>query len=276
MLSELEKDKLKLLVYEILRDDADKFDFKSYVDSSLTFEENKTIILDKLDMFKETQISKEIVQEQQILTMLNNQQHNKNIDLLNKISDKIKVMMVYGGTGSGKTCFCYKLIQKYKDKQVYVFNSPIPHIISKMGYKNMLSLGELSRLNNIVLWLDEVQLSFRRDDKRSNETFLMLCSLARQKDITLIFSTSDTRWVNKGLESYVSHWIIKDIDVSLIKQGSAIKKIIRNVMPLAGDELSLTPDEYIAYSKVDNIQGLFTFVKPIYYNDTFSKAYKNI
>ena len=41
--------------------------------------------------------------------------------------------------------------------------------------------------------------------------------MARQKGLTLIISTSDSRWITKGTESFVNLWIIKDLDYELIK-----------------------------------------------------------
>ena len=105
--------------------------------------------------------------------------------------------------------------------------------------------------------------------------FLKLCSLARQNSLSIIFSTNDSRWVNKSLESYVSHWIVKDIDISLVKNGSAIKKIVRKIMPLVTDDLELDVEEYLFSSKDDpDYNGKHTFKKPLYFTDELSKAWK--
>jgi SpoVK/Ycf46/Vps4 family AAA+-type ATPase len=185
----------------------------------------------------------------------------------------VKILVIQGSTGCGKTALAFKLLEKCK-KPVYIFKHPNPKLIEAIGYHNMKSESEFAKLRDCYVYLDEPQLYFKKQDKQNNDYFLLLGSMARQYGFSLIISTSDTRWVNKGLESYVSHWIIKDLDLSLVKQGSMIKSIIKNVMPLAVDDLNLELEEYIYYSKKDIFNnGLHKFIKPKYFDDRFSKAF---
>ena len=64
----------------------------------------------------------------------------------------------------------------------------------------------------------------------------------------MVFSTSDTRWITRGLESYIDVWLIKDIDVALVKQGSMIKKIIKKNSLIDPEAFKCRIDEYLFYS----------------------------
>jgi hypothetical protein len=271
-MNDTEKERLRLCIMQELKDNFDKFDFEAHIDSSLTFNENKNILFEKIENFQGSTPDEET-------QMLNNLNNVKPIgsNFWDSINSNIKVLVCFGNTGSGKTCFIFKLLQSFKDKKpIYFYNHPKPELIQALGYKNMKSISEMSRITDSLVYFDEPQLSFSKYDKKLNDNFVLLCSLARQNDNTLIFSTSDTRWVNKSLESYVSHWVIKDIDMNLIKNGSVAKTIIKSVMPLAINELNLTLNEYIFYSKMDSLHnGLHNFNRPIYFDDRLSKAYKN-
>ena len=127
-----------------------------------------------------------------------------------------------------------------------------------------------------VVWVDEPQLVYPKYEKRNNDGLLMMCSLARQRDITLIFSTSDTRWINKGMEAYVDTWVIKNLDFSMVKQGSIIKKIIsqkyHNIMPNTfrlkqNEAIMYCPDQLPRPEKV-------SIELPSFWSESLSKPYK--
>lgn len=274
MLNNQEKERLRLYVIKELKEDYDLFDIESEMDSSLTYDENINIIADKIELMKEKDVDRDTFLEHQLQKKLDNMKPQSKGGFWRKIIDKVKVVVCIADTGEGKTAWSFKHLQNYS-KDVYIYKHPNPKLIEALGYHSMTSLSEISSLTNAVIYFDEPQLSFPKADKRSNETFLLLCSLARQNDITLVFSTSDTRWINKGLESYVSHWIIKGIDVNLIKNGCVVKRIIKQIMPLAQDELLLEKDEYLLYSRKHAIHnGKHKFRLPLYYDDRFSKAYR--
>ena len=188
---------------------------------------------------------------------------------------KCKIITVIGDTGSGKTACSYSILDKITDRDKYILNHPLPDILGPSGIKNIKDL-DTDSLKDCALWIDEPQLIFPKYDKRNNDSLLMLYSLIRQKDIVMILSTSDTRWINKGMEAYVDTWGIKDLDFSLIKQGSTIRKIIaqkyHNIMP-AG--FSMAKDEAILYcrNQLDKPESIQVPL-PEYWGEQFSKPYK--
>jgi len=272
-LSETEKEKLRLLIINELPDQWDKFDIDAEIDSSLSFEENKNIILEKIDVLREKEINLDAVQENKIMSNIQNMRIRERTfwyDILHNI----RVLIVYGGTGTGKTALAFSILQKFK-KPVYIYKHPNKKLITSMGYIPIETLEILNNKNGIIIYIDEPQIHLPKYDKTSNDMFEAICSLARQRDITLIISTSDTRWVNRGLESYVTHWAIKDIDPKLIKNGSTAKNIIKDFC-INFDDFKLEIDEYIFYSrKDDQHNGKYRFQKPIYFDDKLSKAYQN-
>jgi hypothetical protein len=221
------------------------------------------------------QENSELVLEKELATAMNNISTDSS-DFWLELRKDMRVVLILGGSGTGKSALSMKKLQSFRGyKPIYVYKHPKPEIMSAMGYINLYSESEMYSLHDCVLWISEPQLWWARGDKKSNEMFELLCTLARQKDITLIFDTCDSRWVTRGLESHITHWVIKKIDVELLKNGSSAKKIIKNLMPLVTKELELKNTEYLFYTSVDKkYNGLHTFSYPLYYDERLSKAYK--
>lgn len=268
----LQKEQLRLKIMQELGSNFDYFDFDAEIDSNLTLQENENIIYEKIQglIGYDFTTNKEKLQLEN-LSRLN----NKKQEVIKQIVQDIRIAYICGNSGSGKSALSYKLLGYFK-KEVYIYLPPKPDLVQALGYKVLWDIGKLNRITNSVIYIDEPQLYFNRGDNKQNDFFLRLCSIARHNDLTLIFSTSDTRWVNKGLESYITHWFIKNIDLNLIKNGSAIKKIVRNTLMLCQDDLNLEKNEYILYNKIKpEYNGITTFNKPLFYNEDFSKCYKN-
>ena len=139
----------------------------------------------------------------------------------------------------------------------------------------MNSIETLSRVVDCAVYIDEPQLSFSKDDKRSNIFLKKLYTLAGQRGITIILSTSDSRWVNKGTEAFVSSWFIKDCEVELIKNGSKIKNIIRNYGTFGLVDFKLNVDEFIYHDRSElEKSGKYIFEPTSFWNDILSKPYR--
>ena len=103
---------------------------------------------------------------------------------------------------------------------------------------------------------------------------MRLLSLCRQRNITLIIATSDTRFINRGLESYIDVWIIKDLYFELVKQGSIIKRIVKEFSYIDFEGKKLLVDEYIFFSRIyEDYNGQQKFEQPAYFDDRHSKPY---
>lgn len=186
-----------------------------------------------------------------------------------------KVVSVVGNTGSGKTAACFNILSSFKDRDLFIVDHPFPEALEGTNIQNIPSIS-FEEVSDCVIWIDEPQLVFPKYEKRNNDSLLMMCSLARQRDITLLFSTSDTRWINKGMEAYVDTWVIKNLDFNLVKQGSVIKKIIQqkyhNIMPTT---FKLGQDESIVYCPNQLERPIKVKSKlPSFWTEKLSKPYK--
>ena len=188
--------------------------------------------------------------------------------------DKANSILIVGRKRSGKTALAYKLLENSK-KPVYVYGNPKPELIRALGYDVLYSLEDLERCQNITLWIDEVQLFLKHYDKTHNSALQRLLSISAHRDITIILSTSDTRFINKALESYIDVWLVKDIEVMLVKRGSMIKNIIRKYALIDEEGFRLNNNEYIVYSiNFQEINGRFTFKLPNYFTEEHSKPFR--
>jgi len=129
-------------------------------------------------------------------------------------------------------------------------------------------------LENCILWIDEPQLYSNLYERRANVWLRRLLSICAQRDVKIILSTSDTRFITRGIESYIDVWCIKDIELDLVKQGSMIKKIVKNHCFIMTRGFKLNVNEYIFYSRnFREFSGKHTFKKPDYFDESLSKPY---
>ena len=136
-------------------------------------------------------------------------------------------------------------------------------------------MEDMTRIQDCVVYIDEPQLFLPKYDKKNNDALLKLISLSRQRNITLLISTSDTRWVNKALESYVDTFVLKDVDYDMTKQGSKIRSIIKDIVFISPQEFTLQVNEYIFYNrKTQEMNGKKYFDLPSYFSDEHSKAFR--
>lgn len=185
-----------------------------------------------------------------------------------------KSLAIVGAPRTGKTALGYDISDNY-DIPKYIFLHPKPKEIEKLGFKQCYGEYELENLNDCLLWMDEPQLYIELYDRRGNRTLRRILSICAQRNVKIIISTNDTRFITRGLESYIECWCIKDIDFDLIKQGSMIKKIIQKSSFVSPRGFKLDTNEYIFYSKnFRQYNGKHTFKEPAYFNETLSKPYR--
>jgi len=190
----------------------------------------------------------------------------------------LKTVFVTGNIRQGKTSFCYHMLQKIKKfKKVYVFKHPNPRLISKIGFNNLSNIDELENLNDCCIYIDEPNIVWPRYSKRGSIILQKLLSLVGQKDIILILSTSDTRYLTSAEEFYVNCFVIKRIDYDLIKRGSKIKTIIDSMAYItpSGFARNLELNEYLLYSsEKEELNSKYTFKESACFNEKLSKPFK--
>ena len=189
--------------------------------------------------------------------------------------DKDGLFLLKDFTITHNTALAYLIINILK-KPIYFLKHPRPEIIEKLGYTNLASLEEIERLQDCVIFWDEPQLTTPIYDKKANRIIANVCSLARQLNITLIIASSDTRVFTKHNEAYFDLWLCKDVDYEMVKQGSKIKKAIRNNSKFEPSGFRLEINEFITESrKLREFNGKHTFDLPKKWSEEYSKPYRN-
>ena len=133
----------------------------------------------------------------------------------------------------------------------------------------------IEKLQDCVIYLDEPQLILSIQTKKSNKIISQICSLARQLNITLIISSSDTRVFSKSNEAYFDLWCVKDLDFDMVKNGSKIKNILRKNAKFDPAGLRLDDNEYLTECRRHpETNGKHIFELPIYFTDEHSKPFR--
>ena len=193
----------------------------------------------------------------------------------NKISiNEFKAVFVTGNTGSGKTSLVFKLLESAEGKPVYFVRHPRPELLEPFGYQNLYSLGEMERLSNCIVYWDEPNTYLSVVEYKKNAIIKNVLSLARQRNITLIISTSDTRAFTKGTEAYFDCWIVKDMRYSMSKQRSQVRQVIQDNSFVCPDDFSLMVNEFLFDNrKHKNLNGRHVFDLPTGWSEELSTPY---
>jgi len=188
---------------------------------------------------------------------------------------KVKTIAIYGDTGTGKTALAYKIIETLKGKKVYFLKHPKPFLLKKLGFNNLVNLESIQKMQDCIIYIDEPQLFLSIYDRKANKVISQVCSLARQRNITLIISSSDTRVFTKWNESYFDLWLVKDLDYSMVKNGSKIKKIYKDNSLLDANGLRLNDDEYLSESRtLSEFNGKHKFKLSSNWSEELSTPYR--
>lgn len=222
--------------------------------------------------YQEEEIKRYIVKNKRMI-------YNDSMSIWNDVVKCASVICVYGDKGSGKTALSFSILNKVfvnTKKKIFVYKYPKPKLIKKLGYNVMRSIEDLMRMENCCVYIDEPQLYFPFYEKRTNEAFARLMSLARQRDNMIVISTSVSHYINKMLECGIDVWVIKDTDYDRLKNGSRIKKVIQDNALVDPKEYMLNQDEYLFYSRrFSQYNSKHKFDLPHYFTDEMSKVYGN-
>jgi hypothetical protein len=260
-------------------EDSDKIDLVAAYDPDLSLSENQDLLAEEYPQFFLKAF--ESPGKPEILAVENQvakERHEAAPNSFSYLNRPPKSICIVGETRSGKTALSYAIcahIHTTFQLPVYVYNHPRPDLLQPMGYKNLQSIADVERLQDCILYCDEPQLSLPAAQKRNNDAIMALLSMCGQRGITLILSTSDTRYVNRGLESYIECWMVKDLDPLLVKQGSTIRNIIRSATFIDWTGFRCEKDEYVFSSRSFREEnGRKRFALPEFWNDALSSPYR--
>lgn len=192
--------------------------------------------------------------------------------------DKSLTVAIVGESGSGKTGMAYEMFDQYQgNKQIYIFNHPNPQLIKTLKTRhgrqfwNIDDFNKVIWMRNIILWIDEPQIYFPRI-----EALVKFLSIARHKDITVVFTSNESRWFQARIEAYIQTWIIKDLDPDMVKRGGKVSKIIKRFQTFDNDtdKFRLKKDEFIFSSRAfAEYNGFYKNTIPVWFTDALSKPF---
>ena len=196
-------------------------------------------------------------------------------NVLKEVMENSKAVVVLASTRSGKTALCYQLLMNSPTKK-YFFKHPRPELIKDLGIENCYDFADLAKLEDATVYVDECGIELPLKDRKANQKLRLLLTLAGQRNIKLIFSTSDTRYFTRGEEYFIDTWIVKDIPYEMIKRGSPVKRAIEDYEKIDVEAFSLQVHEFLIRNrKLKHLNGKHTFELPKFWNEKYSKPYSD-
>lgn len=252
---------------EIIEQDLDLYDFEGRVDSSITIEENYTIINEDFKLLYDKRLSekkdKDMEEEAKQIYREENAEGNLYLSQNN--------FLLLGKKGSGKTCQAMDLMVKIalvSDRKAYMFCYPKPELLKSMpiGVSNITNMNKLYNLQKAVVLIDESHIVFPSMDKKVNEDLRNLLSISRQNDVCFIFVCHNSYFINRGLFSYIDVRIIKEVNPNHWELERNYMKKLYEDTHIFGKENFFIDSDYVR--KADS------FKKPEWFTDEFSNSYK--
>lgn len=193
----------------------------------------------------------------------------------------VEVVGIVGERGSGKTALLYVLAECWKKQKrmgVYFFNDPNPGRLLRLGYKELRNFEDIEQDNirDCILLIDEPDVILPLVNGRTILSFVTFLTLCRQRNITVILATANSRYFNKQVESLIDLWCVKDLDYRLCKQGGVVKEIIKGYCLFDPTGFKMSVSEFIGYCRKLNINEKFHFEPVPFFTDEYSKGYTTV
>lgn len=145
---------------------------------------------------------------------------------VNKLDlDKIRTVGILGDRNFGKTSIMFRLAKEYKGtRTIYFYGYPKTDI----PYKIIHQLAELELLTDAIVFMDELQKHIKFYEKNKSNQFLELLSVLAHNNVTLIFSTPMSQFINKALDCFLDGFIyVRITDMGALKNGSKAKRLLQ-------------------------------------------------
>lgn len=151
---------------------------------------------------------------------------------MNRINlDDETFISIVGETNTGKSTLAYNLLKEYKGKKKkFVFGVKE----NKQGYPILNNINDLFNIKDSVIYIDELSLVFPHYEKRANEMLRELLQLIRHRNLCFIVATCDKGYFKKGIEQYISSYIVTRINnLKDLTNGSKIKQFLKDTKMLS-------------------------------------------
>jgi len=260
-------------------DDVDTIDIEAIYDATLSESENRAEVAQQYPTlaYAPRRPTKEDVEQLEATHAETWTPPTSSDAPFSKLLDKIGSVAIIGDRNTGKSALAHRTCDTYKARgyPVFAFKHPNPVLLAACGYSNLYRFGDLEDLQDCVLWISEPQIHIPTYDKKANDGLMRLLSLCRQRNVILVLDTSDSRFVTRGLESYIDAWMVKDCDPQLLKQGSKVKKVIQENCLISADGFTLPVEQFLYNArKHPELGGRHRFALPSYWTQAHSTPYR--
>ena len=176
--------------------------------------------------------------------------------------DKVKSLAILGDTDTGKTNLAVSHLRNYKgNKEIYLLGYPIrvykdPNKHDRGYFKELSNFSDIFRVNNSIIFIDELQKFIKVYDRKANIDLMDLISTFAHRGNCLMFNTQLSQFITKGVEAFIDCWnITRLVDLAALKNGSKPKRVIQNTTHPKCNKwsLSLENGEYLEYSEKNDI-----------------------
>lgn len=280
MITETEFNKLQELINQRFGEanaDYMTFDINAEIDKTLTYEENKRILLEKVaDLIGKS--FKQRIQEQKAQTEKISEQEKSFIEderkKYNK-EDNIFIeqnnFLIIGKKGSGKTALGWSFLEKIKkesNRKAYIFNHPRTELLKNLPFEveNIPRIEQLYALTDAVVLIDEAHQHFGILEKKINNRLKNLLSISRQNNTCFIFIAHNSYFINRCLFSFIDVRIIKEVN-----EGHW--ELERKHMAKLYEDIVIFGKENF-YLDCDYIRGQQSFNKPAWFSEDLSCSYR--
>lgn len=257
-------------------DTADMVDLEMEVDGELNFSENKNHIQSIFDKIESESLDIKEYKEQTNMAEIENKKNqqqsretNHNGDLLTDQNN----FLIIGKKGSAKTGLGWSFAKNIADasgRRLYIFNYPKPELLKKLPFEviNITNKDKLLHVVDGVVLLDEASKEFDSMEKKVNQQLRNILQVSRQNNTDFIFICHNSYFLNRGLFSFVDVRIIKETN----PQHWALE---RPYMAKQYEDIAVFGAENF-YIDSDYMRGYQTFIKPEWYTEEMSTAYRSI
>lgn len=192
-------------------------------------------------------------------------------ELIESFRDKSLIMLIIGKRGGGKTALGMSFVElgKIFNKKIYAVgfeDSKVPSWVKKSG-----NVEEVP--NSSLVLIDEAGIAYssRSSMKKSNKELSNLLSIARHKNLSLIFVTQNSAMLDLN--------VLRLADVLLFKEPSLLqlrfeRKALQDMFSKVSKNFKTLKDKRTYFYVIsDEFEGLVVNRLPGFWNESISKSF---
>lgn len=250
-----EIERLEIFVMQQLKENSDLFDLKAEIDNTLTYEENKNIIEDKISGLKEfnplEEVNRDLIRQMKessedkpkITTNWNYQKNKK----IKEMFLKPQIIALVGNVNEGKSNVLYFLIEELS--KIGKFNLYTYGLRNKIKIAQEInSVAEMEKIKNSIIIIDELFSLFDLENRKVKTQIESTLRLINHNNNILVLCGVGENF-KKFLSAKINVFIYKSVNFEDLINGSKVKNVIMNYK---GSEsgttlLNLSKNEAIIY-----------------------------